>query len=226
MRHTSSEIATSRPRLGVVLALVAVLVTVMAMPAAGAAAVRSTRPVLRIADVLGGTPVPVGSSTLVRTDNGISAQLTSTGLEPGDVVTLWWIVFNDPSECEFGFPGASQCGPADHLAGNGEFSAAYGGGRIAGGDGTVSYGSHLRVGDTSRILEGPGLVDPGNAEVILVLKTHGPAIPDLVSEQISTFGGGCNDQSDAPPGIPGHLLGTPGPNDCAEIQVSPHSPGS
>ena len=61
--------------------------------------------------------------------------------------------------------------------------------------------------------------------MILVLKTHGPKLAGLVSEQLHTFGGGGADQSDAPPGAPTHLVGTPGPNDCAEVQVTVHSPG-
>jgi hypothetical protein len=85
----------------------------------------------------------------------------------------------------------------------------------------------LRVGDTSRALfEGePGLLDARRAEVISVLKTHGPATPGLVSEQLHTFAGGCADQA-TPPHLttrPG-MLGTPGDNECAEIQFTAHSP--
>jgi hypothetical protein len=99
-------------------------------------------------------------------------------------------------------------------------------GGIVDEDGTVEFGAHARVGDTSRALTGPGLVDPRGAEVILVIKSHGPKIPHLVSDQMHTFAGGCADQSDAPPGTPPELLGEPGPNDCAELQVSVHSPTS
>lgn len=225
-RNTPTVNNRAHLRPGVLLALVVALVATVATPAVAEPAERSTSPVVEIEALIAGTPVPVGSSKIVRTDNGISAQLTSTGLEPGDVVTMWWVVFNSPDECQFGFPGLSQCGPVDHLVGNGEFSAQYGAGRIVAGNGTISFGSHWRVGDTSRVLEGPGLSAPRNAEVILILKTHGPALPGLVSEQLSTFAGGCADQSDAPPGTPEDLVGAPGPNDCAEIQVSPHSPGT
>jgi hypothetical protein len=174
-------------------------------------------------------PKVVGLSTLVRTDNGVSATVDTSALTPGDVVTLWWIVANSPEECQAGLPGLSRCGPADHLAGRGDMSVHHAAGRIAAEDGTASYGAHLRVGDLSRALfEGePGLVDPRGAEVILVLKTHGPKIPGLTAEMLHTFAGGCHDQTLPPPLIARpEMLGTAGPNDCAEIQVTVHSPKS
>jgi hypothetical protein len=193
--------------------------------AANASAEHTTRPVFRVADVFSGAPPsPVGTSTLVRTDNGVSATLDAAALTPGDIVTLWWVVFNDPDSCQAGIPGGSNCGPPDAQLGRGGASVLRATGRIVDQDGAASYGAHLRVGDTSGALAGAGLLDARGAEVILILKTHGPKIPGLVSEQLHTFAGGCADQSDAPPGTPAHLLGTPGPNDCAEIQVSFHSP--
>lgn len=206
------------------------LLGVLAAPAAGAPAEETTRDVFRIADVLahafggGPPPEPVGSSTLVRTDRGVSAALATTGLTPGHVVTLWWVVFNDPDGCQAGIPGLSRCGPDDVHAGRGGPSPNHAAGRIVDEDGTAGFGAHLRVGDTSRALAGPGLVAPRGAEVILIVKTHGPKIPGLVADQLRTFAGGCADQSDAPPGTPPELLGTPGPNDCAEILLSVHTP--
>ena len=56
---------------------------------------------------------PVGSSTLVRHDNGMSAHLGTTALTPGDVVTIRWVIFNDPGGCRAGIPNVSSCGPVD-----------------------------------------------------------------------------------------------------------------
>jgi hypothetical protein len=202
------------------------IVGAMATPAAGAPAEQTVRPVFRLADVLGGaTPAPVGSSTLVRTDHGLSATLDTTALTAGHVVTLWWVVFNDPAACEAGIPGVSGCGPEDAHAGRGGVSLMRATGRVIDEHGSADYGAHARVGDTSRVLVGPGLIDPRAAEVILILKTHGPKLPHRVTDQLHTFAGGCADQSDAPPGAPPELIGEPGPNQCAEIQISVHTPG-
>jgi len=213
-----------RARIGALAGLAAL--AVVAGPA-HAGAGHSTSPVFTIPPPA--PPSVVGSSTLVRTDNGLSATVDTSGLKPGDVVTLWWIVANSPEECQAGLPGLSRCGPADHVAGRGDMSVHHAAGRIAAEDGTASYGAHLRVGDVSRALfEGePGLVDPRGAEVILVLKTHGPKIPALTAEMLRTFAGGCHDQT-VPPSLIARpeMLGTSGPNDCAEIQVTVHSPES
>lgn len=222
--------STNRPSTRARLATAAVLLLGVlgfaATPASGGPAEQTSAPVFRLADVLGGAPPrPVGSSTLVRTDNGISVTLDTTGLPPGHAVTLWAVVFNDPAGCEAGTP-LSSCGHDDALAGRGGASPNHAAGRIVDEDGTAAFGAHLRVGDTSRALAGPGLVNPRGAEVILVVKTHGPTNPHLLSDQLHTFAGGCADQGDAPPGTPPELLGRPGPNDCAEIQLSAHGASS
>lgn len=223
---TTDEAGARSPRRALaVLGLAALLVlAVTAGPAAGESADRSTSPVFTIPPPA--PPSVVGSSTLVRTDNGLSARLETSGLEAGHAVTMWMVVANAPEKCETGTP-FSQCGPADHEAGRGDISVHHAAGHVIGDDGTATYGTHLRVGDTSRALfeEDPGLLDPRDAEVILILKTHGEKIPGMVSEQLRTFLGGCDEE--APPGLTPRpeVLGEPGPNDdCAEIQVSVHSP--
>lgn len=192
------------------LVLVAAALAVAAAPA-GAAADRSSRPVLSLADF-----AVRGTSTLVRTERGVSVTLQTTGLMPGNVVTLWWVVFNRPEACVHPLPGLSPCGPLDEQTAAAQPSILAATGRVVGGDGSAGYGAHLAVGDTSDALLGPGLLDAGRAEIILVLRSHGPKIPELVSEMLHSFGAGCDD---APPGT-----GTPGPNDCREVQVSVHLP--
>ncbi|WP_157041702.1 hypothetical protein [Nitriliruptor alkaliphilus] len=197
-----------------------------ATPAIGAPAGRSTAPVITIPPPV--PPALVGSSTLVRTDHGISVTLETSQLQPDHVVTLWWIVANAPEECEAGLPGLSRCGPADHLAGRGAMSVHHAAGRVAGVGGSARYGAHLRVGDpTTALFEGdPGLTDARGAEVILILKSHGPRIPTMTADMLRTFAGGCVEE-EFPPGLTPRpdVLGTPGPNEaCAEIQVSVHNP--
>lgn len=90
--------------------------------------------------------------------------------------------------------------------------------------GTATYGAHLRTDDTSQALVGPGLLDPRSALVLLVLKDHGPKIPALTAEMLHTSAAGCANQDDVPSEAPERMVGTPGPNDCAEVQFTVHSP--
>lgn len=217
----------SRAGLAAAALMILSLLGPMATSAAGAPPAKSERPVYRVADVFSpGQPMPVGSSNLARTDSGLSARLRTVALTPGDAVTMWWVAFNDPPACEAGIPGLSRCGPGDAHSGRGGVSVMHAAGRVVNEHGTARFAAHVRRGDTSRALAGPGVLRPRETEVILVLKTHGPWMPLLGSAQLRTFGGGCNDQSDAPPGAPAHLIGEPGPNDCAEIMVSIHQPAA
>jgi hypothetical protein len=154
------------------------------------AASRSTQPVVQIWD---GTQV--GTSSLVRTDAGLSASFNSSGLPAGQAVTLWFVVFNNPSACSGG------CGLDDLLfneAAQGDFLV--GAGHVVGGSGTVNFGAHLAVGDVRGsafpeigMPERPiGLTDPWNAQVGLLLHSHGPMVPGAVlASQLSSFTGGC-----------------------------------
>lgn len=247
----AQSFAATRPSLlrALTVLVVAVLLGLAAttVPAAGRsadqAADRSTEPVYSIPDYISAVmagedpPPPVGSSRLTRTDNGLSVQLTTSELRPDDVVTLWWVVANNPEQCEAGIPGLSQCGPMDHLQDRGDMAVHHATGRIVGEDGTAGFGAHLRVGDGSRALfDGePGLTAPRDAEVLLVLKTHGQRIPELTSEMLRTFIGGCEidppveDELEklAEHGVTprAEVFGEEGPNtDCADLQISVHSP--
>lgn len=226
--ETIPHIDANRPQRLAILVLATLVIFTALGPTASAAsapAEHSTSPVFTIPPA---PPDLVGSSTLVRNDNGVSVTLETSDLEPGHVVTLWWIVANEPDDCEEGLPGLSQCGPDDHVAGRGAMSVLHAAGRIVNEDGTARYGAHLRVGDVSRALFAgePGLTDARGAEVILVLKSHGPRIPTMTADMLRTFAGGCAAENLPPGPTPRpEVLGTPGPNEgCAEIQVSVHSP--
>jgi hypothetical protein len=209
-----------RRRRSVLLAAAAALLVLAPLQAAAASATHSSSPVFAVPPPL--PPAQVGGSSLVRTDAGVSAALHTTGLTPGDAVTLWWVVFNNPEACENPF-ATSPCGPPDVPNADAQGSVVHAGGRIVGQEGAAGFGAHLRVGDDSRALVGPGLLDARDALVVLVVKTHGPKIPGLTGEMLHTFAAGCADQT-APPGARADLLGTPGTNDCAEIQLSVHLP--
>ena len=51
------------------------------------------------------------SSTLLRTRNGVSIQLNTSGLEPGAAYTVWMVVFNNPAACSDGICGEDDVLP-------------------------------------------------------------------------------------------------------------------
>ena len=114
----------------------------------------------------------VGTSTLTRTERGISFSLETSGLEPGHAVTIWWMVVNP----------------------DGGVAVLYAAGHVIDEDGTAEFGGYLQVGDSTGALPvgtmvtDTSLEDALDATVYLVVRDHGPAKPGLVNQQIHTFG--------------------------------------
>lgn len=145
----------------------------------------------------------VGSSKLVRNKNGVSLTLNTSGLEPGSAVTVWWVVFNNPGAC------AGDCDGTDLGNPNVAGDVIYGAGHVVGGNGTANFAAHLNEGDSGGSLfpqPSPGLIDAETAEIHIVVRSHGPAIPGMIDEQIHTVNGGCP------------------PNVCEDIQFAIYQP--
>ena len=163
-------------RILVALALIGLL-SVVIVSRAGAAT-QTTSPVATFAGAA------VGTSTLTRTDSGVSFSLQTTGLQGGHAVTIWWMVFNP----------------------DGSVSVQYAAGHVIDEGGAAGFGGHLSVGDTDGVINnGPGLLDAQGANVVLVVRDHGPTDPGRVNEQIHTFGA-CNPT-------------------CTDLQISMHAAG-
>jgi hypothetical protein len=163
-------------RILVALALVGLL-SVVVVSRAGAAT-QTTSPVATFA---GAT---VGSSTLTRTGSGIAFSLSTSGLQAGHAVTVWWMVFNP----------------------DGPVSVQYAAGHVIDEGGAAEFGGHLSVGDTDGVINGgPGLLDATGANVVLVVRDHGPADPGRVDQQVHTFDV-CNPT-------------------CTDLQISMHAAG-
>lgn len=182
---------------------------------ASGSAARSKAPVLTFSD-----GAEVGSSLLVRNEGGVAVRLRTTGWDPGTALTLWIVIFNDPSAC-----ATSPCGEPDLFVPEVQADVLYTAGHVVGGSGETTFAGRRKVGDTSgslfAILTGgptPGLLDARTAEIHLIVRTHGPVIPELMPDMIRTFGGGCL-------GVPETgELGAPGPNECADLQFAIHQP--
>ncbi|MCW9708070.1 hypothetical protein [Fodinibius salsisoli] len=167
----------------------------------------------------------VGTSNLVRKANGVSYNLQTSELEPGTVVTLWMVIFNNPENC------SEDCGNDDLANLEANIDVVYASGRIIGESGKATYAGHRNEGDNSGSifpawlgLPNPGLVNAEKAEIHFVVHTHGPKIPELVNEMLHSFNAGCgpNFVEGLPP-VP-EELGTYGPNTCEDIQFAVHKP--
>ncbi len=143
---------------------------------------------------------------LLREADGIRTRVHTAELAHRDVITLWWVIFNNPEACADG-----ACGEADLFDGSDgptgvEPSCLYADGSVVGGNGGARFHDRLSVGeprdscidffvDAVEGLEGRdhGLTNPAGAEVHLVMRSHGPVLPGMVQEQRSTFAGGCQE---------------------------------
>jgi hypothetical protein len=161
-----------------------------------------------------GSIVENASSQLVRFDNGVTMTLSTNDLVPGDVYTVWWVIFNEPQNCS---DGACNIDDLFVLDADGQIVKDELGNRVMNPDaltnanvsiqhasgslsdnGTLNVSASLGLGEVPGIIFGPGLLDAHKAEVHLVIRTHGPKVDDVFDAQISTFGGGC-DPIDTPP---------------------------
>lgn len=144
----------------------------------------------------------------------ISARINATHLNAGHAYTYWWVIFNDPSQCLEPF----SCGeadvfidPDDHAAGFNipqivavRIATLGGSGEVANNGGRAQFTGALFEGSSLGldVLLGPGgLFDLGNpwlledamqAQTIIVLRDHGPALSGAdLAAQLNTFVGNC-----------------------------------
>jgi hypothetical protein len=143
---------------------------------------------------------------LTRSENGVTMAISTNDLNPGDVYTVWWVVFNAPENCSDGICNAddilvvedgivprdadgNRVMNMDGIA-NANISIQHAAGGYA-VDGTLNTSGSLGEGEVPGIVVGPGLLDAETAEIHLVIRTHGAMVEEAFADQISTFGGGC-----------------------------------
>jgi hypothetical protein len=171
--------------------------------------------VYRFAD---GMPVEGARSSLLRNASGLRMTIHTTNLPSGDTFTVWWVIFNNPENCEHPIEGLMACSEEDLFTESVGTSVLYAAGNSVGGNGRSTFASSLRVNDLTGCqtpfdafgLCRDGLVNPYGAEVHFVVRSHGPKIPGLVNEQIGTFAGGCTPETSFGAGD--------GPNVCNDLQ--------
>jgi hypothetical protein len=161
-----------------------------------------------------------GTATLTRTEEGISYEIYTTGLEPG-AYTVWTVIFNRPEACE------GPCNGPDLDNPNVKGSVVYGTGLIVGSDGIGNFRGTLAkgvplAGVQVNVPHGTayGLEDPMKAEVHLALRAHGAPQNGLTYSQLTTFGGGCSNA----PAIVKRIAGDD--DDASTLSISTGIPGS
>lgn len=185
--------------------LVAALLLSM-LTAAPASAGGKTRQRSNLYDFSTAEQIDGAHARLVREDDEVEARVRTSGT-PGDAVTLWWVVFDDPGGC-VGGGGAALCGEADVISAFGGNNAAdvtviHADGDVTNRRGINRFRAELGTSGPGghEVLIGDGTVDnPTTAEIHLVVRTHGPASTDEATlyAQLSSFGGGCDPVTEAP----------------------------
>jgi uncharacterized OsmC-like protein len=168
-------------------------------------------------------PVEGATAHIVRSAEGVTVQMHTMNLEPGNVYTAWWVLANNPEVCE-----ASPCSGADFVgkAAEAETEVAYADGVIVGESGEAHFAAYLPVGEvTDDPWFGNGFHNSIGAEIHLVINSHGPLIPERAGEMLNTYRAGCTDESlPAPFPDTAKADGEAGPNTCALVQAAVFQP--
>lgn len=142
--------------------------------------------------------IPQAGASLSKNNESAFATISTSGLTPGHVVTLWWAIFNNPEYCAT--PGCSASDLNNPWV---QGSTQYGGGLIVGAGGRADFSGYLATRDNTgfEILPpfpnmpnpSPGIVSTKKATIHLIIRTHGAANADpaILSQQLTKFGGGC-----------------------------------
>lgn len=173
----------------------------------------------------GQTPGPIdGTRALLETGpHGASMHLASKNLTPGNAVTIWFVALQNPHLCK-----KNPCTPVEAMGmPEMETVAVNGGGTVVPAGGTVEVSAHLPIGKVPTNLFDTEFVAPQAAEYHLVIHDHGPLIPELAADMLSSFRGGCTLES-VPPHYPDRARadGEGGPNTCVSRQVALFVPSS
>jgi len=121
-----------------------------------------------------------GSSTINVNSSGVTFVYKASDIphfDPsGHAVTLWAVFFNE----------------GDEIAEENIASMYRVNGHVIGNNGKINYGGRINEGQTKDLWYGVPLVEVDNSVLLVIAKSHGPAIPEILDEQLSTLEGGCN----------------------------------
>lgn len=163
-------------------------------------------------------PIEGTSAVLEKGSFGAAMALKTSGLTPGDVVTIWWVAVQNHQNCK-----ANPCTPQE-VMGDGDKNdvvATLAAGGIVGKDGTISLAGYLPKGEVDGNFFSTTFHSPETAEYHLPMHNHGPLDPNIAEEMLTSFRAGCTDES-LPPFYPESAKadGQKGTFDCKTVQVS------
>lgn len=120
-----------------------------------------------------------GASTLVRAEDGLSFDLSSTGLRRIAPYTVWWVAFNPDNQC---VSSEDPCSCSAAALRPGLDSVFYATGAMSDRLGSVNFAGNINYGEVPTGIDqvpfgglfGTGIL-PG-AEIHFVIRDHGPAL--------------------------------------------------
>jgi hypothetical protein len=186
-------------------------------PSSGAPAIQHTTAEVETHPSQGDVvPVEDAHAELLTTDEGATMTFRTTDLQPGNVYTAWWVVINDPNAC-----ADSPCVPSDILSRPDavHMEVTYADGILVEEDGQGQFAGYLATGSVPEAWYDHGFTNPRRAEIHIVINDHGPLIPEMATTMLTSYRGGCTDES-LPPPFPSTAKadGEPGPNTCRLVQ--------
>ena len=155
---------------------------------------------------------------LERSAAGAAMILETSELKPGHAITVWFVAIQSPENCE-----SNPCSPMEAMGMVDKMNsvATNAGGTVVGSDGHIRVQGFLPVGAVAGNFYDTTFTAPETSEYHIVVHDHGPLIPELAADQITSFRGGCTAES-VPPFYPdsSRTDGEGGPNSCITQQVA------
>lgn len=141
-------------------------------------------------------PTKSSKATLKRGNDYIQFNIHTTGLPPG-AYTVWYVIFNNPGECNGPGDLGGACAEPDLFLSS--TAVVWATGKVVKANGVGNFSDRIYVGEqrSETILLGGDLTaplaNPKGCEVHLIIKYHGAASddPDILYAQLSTLLGNC-----------------------------------
>ncbi len=163
-------------------------------------------------------PVEGSEVKLSLSAEGASIILETSELTPGHAITVWFVAIQSPEKF-----AANPCTPMEAMGMAGKMNsiATNAGGTVVNAEGSIRVQGFLPVGEIAGNFYDTTFTSPETSEYHIVVRDHGPLIPELAADQISSHRGGCTAES-VPPFYPDSSRsdGEGGPNSCVTRQVA------